>query len=129
MPAREPQMKLICIEEHAVDPAIVKAAQAALNEEAPYFGLASSAGASGPTDSHRPTLLRMDEAIRLGADLGAGRIEHMDAHGIDVQVVSYSSPVQLAPDDQAAALARAANDRLAEAITARPARDHGFLRS
>jgi predicted TIM-barrel fold metal-dependent hydrolase len=120
-------MKLICIEEHAVDPEIGKAAQPALDVEAPYMGLVSSANAaSTPRNSHRPTLVRMDEALRLGTDLGEGRIRHMDEQGIDMQVVSYSSPAQLAPHDQAVPLTRAANDRLAEAITAHPGRLSGF---
>lgn len=70
--------------------------------------------------------MRMDEAVKLGADLGAGRIRDMDEHGIDVQVVSYSSPAQLAPAGQAAELCRAANDRLAAAVSAHPARLSGF---
>lgn len=43
-----------------------------------------------------------------------------------MQVVSYGSLAQLTPGDQAVALTQAANNRLAEAIAANPARLSGF---
>lgn len=68
----------------------------------------------------------MREAVALGTDIGQRRIKEMYDHGIQMQVVSWVSPAQLAPADQALSLARAANDRLAEAIRANPARLSGF---
>ncbi len=120
-------MKIICVEEHAIDPATDRAARPAVMAEAPYADLIDSANvASTPRDDHRPAVVAMPEALELGADLGDGRIKNMDAAGIQMQVVSYASPAQLAPADQAVALTRAANDRLAEAIAANPARLSGF---
>lgn len=55
-----------------------------------------------------------------------GRVKAMDAAGIDQQVVSYTTPAQLAPPDHGAVLARAANDRLAAAVAAHPDRPSGF---
>jgi hypothetical protein len=43
-----------------------------------------------------------------------------------MQIVSYSSPIQLVPAEQAVELATAANDRLAAAVTANPDRLRGF---
>lgn len=120
-------MKLICIEEHAVDPAITRAAQPVLETQAPYLSLQRSSDVvarTGITD--RPSLINLTDALTLGTDLGDGRIQNMDQHGIDVQVVSYTSPVQHAPVDQAPDLARAANDRLAHAIRENPTRLSGF---
>jgi 2,3-dihydroxybenzoate decarboxylase len=55
-------------------------------------------------------------------DLGARRLADMDATGIDVQILSLTSPgVQIFDADRAAGLARAANDELAAAIAAHPA--------
>lgn len=56
------------------------------------------------------------------------RIPDMDAHGIDVQVLSLTAPgVQAEPDTTAAIkLARTANDFLAETIAAHPARFAGL---
>ncbi|WP_020496046.1 amidohydrolase family protein [Sciscionella marina] len=120
-------MKLICIEEHTMDPATGQAAAPSLEREAPYMSLQSSPkAASGPPDPTRPNLVEMSEAIRLGTDLGAGRIANMDQHRIDMQIVSYSTPIQLAPPEQARTLARAANERLAEAVAANPERLQGF---
>jgi predicted TIM-barrel fold metal-dependent hydrolase len=121
-------MKLICIEEHAVDPAIMRAAQPKLDEEAPYMRLQSlhSSTVPVPEGRLRPVGVAMNEAVRLGTDLGDGRIADMDQHGIDMQIVSWSAPVQLAPQERAVALAEAANDRLAKAVAAQPGRLSGF---
>ncbi|WP_156181157.1 amidohydrolase family protein [Mycobacterium nebraskense] len=120
-------MKLICIEEHAVDQAIARAARPVLQRDAPYMGLQSSpTAATQKRASDRPSLVELSEAIRLADDLGDGRIQDMDQHGIDMQIVSYSSPAQLVPDEQAVVIARAANDRLAEAVRANPTRLNGF---
>jgi predicted TIM-barrel fold metal-dependent hydrolase len=67
----------------------------------------------------------MDEAIKLGTDLGEGRIRHMDEQSIDTQVVSYATPAQLVPDDQALTLTQAANDGPAAAIAASAGRPSG----
>jgi hypothetical protein len=60
-------------------------------------------------------------------DLGAARVEHMDATGITMQVLSYSSPgTQMLPAAEAVPLATDANDQLAAAIQAYPHRFAGF---
>jgi uncharacterized protein len=120
-------MKIICIEEHTVDLDIGKAAQPALLEQAPYMAHQSSSNsASRPRDPHRPTRVTMKEAVTLATDLGAGRIKEMDAQGIQMQLVSYTTPIQLVPGGEAVALTRAANDRLAKAIARNPKRLGGF---
>jgi uncharacterized protein len=58
--------------------------------------------------------------------LAQGRIKAINDHSIQMQVVSCISPAQLAPADQAVSLTWAANDRLAEAFGANPARLSGF---
>lgn len=60
-------------------------------------------------------------------DLGEGRIRDMDETGIDVQVISLTSPgVQVFAGELAAELAVEANDRLAEAVRIHPARFVGL---
>jgi uncharacterized protein len=61
------------------------------------------------------------------ADLGPRRLADMDAAGIDVQVLSVTAPAtqELEPAT-AVALARDANDQLAEAVAAHPSRFAGF---
>jgi predicted TIM-barrel fold metal-dependent hydrolase len=61
------------------------------------------------------------------ADLGEKRLAHMDAAGIDVQVLSFGSPgPQGFGADIAIPMARDANDLLFEAVKAHPDRFAGF---
>ena len=60
-------------------------------------------------------------------DIGKGRIAHMDEVGIDMQVVSLTSPgVQVFAPDIATRLAAESNDALAEAVRAAPSRLAGL---
>lgn len=122
-------MKIICIEEHTVDAATAAASSRAQAIEAGYMAdWGSRVQDKAPVDGadNRPHLVPAREAMQLATDVGAGRIADMDRHGIDMQVVSYSSSPQLAPLAQAIDLTRAANDRLAEAVHANPTRFGGF---
>jgi uncharacterized protein len=61
------------------------------------------------------------------ADLGERRLKDMDAAGIDLQVISHTSPgTQTLPVSEAIPLARDANDQLAAAVRAHPDRFAGF---
>jgi 2,3-dihydroxybenzoate decarboxylase len=60
-------------------------------------------------------------------DVGARRIQEMDEAGIDVQVLSHVSPgTQRLDPETAVRLARAANQRLHEAVSLHPARLAAF---
>jgi predicted TIM-barrel fold metal-dependent hydrolase len=119
-------MKIICVEEHTVDRELAKAAAPALLREAPYMSVQRDAEAPWPQGSGHPTVISVREAEELAADLGEGRVKAMDEHGIQMQVISCTTPAQLAPVGQAVPLTRAANDRLAAAVRARPDRLSGF---
>jgi len=61
------------------------------------------------------------------ADLGQKRLAHMDAAGVDIQVLSFGSPgPQGFAADVAIPMARDANDLLFEAVKAHPDRFAGF---
>jgi len=61
-------------------------------------------------------------------DLDEERIAIMDANGVDMQVLSLTSPgVQMFRPDEAVAMARLANDRLAQAIARHPDRFAGLI--
>ncbi len=67
-----------------------------------------------------------DHEKRL-TDLGAGRLEWMDAAGIEVSVLGVAPPAaQALPAVEAVPLAREANDLAAEAVRAHPARLRAF---
>ena len=60
-------------------------------------------------------------------DIGPGRIAHMDAIGVDMQILSLTSPgVQVFEAALATRLAAASNDALTAAVTAHPARFAGL---
>ncbi|RJR47446.1 MAG: amidohydrolase [Desulfobacteraceae bacterium] len=68
-----------------------------------------------------------DSLIEKLLDLGKGRLENMDKAGIDVQVLSLTSPgVEQFDAATGTALARAANDELHEAVQKHPDRFVGF---
>src|SRR6267378_6519934 len=60
-------------------------------------------------------------------DLDEERLKIMDANGVDVHLLSLAAPgVQMLPAKDGVALARLANDRLAEAIARHPTRYAGL---
>ena len=60
-------------------------------------------------------------------DLGETRLQHMDAAGVDLQVLSFNGPVAPGfPAGETIAMAKDANDRLAAATKAHPKRFAGF---
>src|SRR5580692_12821707 len=74
-----------------------------------------------------PTLAPAEESTRNQNNMHRRtRIKEMDGHGIQMQVVSWVSPGQLVPPDQALPLTQAANNRLAGSIAANPTRRSGF---
>jgi predicted TIM-barrel fold metal-dependent hydrolase len=121
-------MKLICVEEHVLDPAIGAATQALVLAQAPYLPDWGSRVVDGRVvaDSSRPHVIAPQESARKALDMGTARLAEMDAAGIDVQVLSYGGFPQLLPAVQSIDLCRAANDRLAQATLAHPTRFAGF---
>src|SRR5690349_10846562 len=121
-------MKLICVEEHVLDPAIGAATQALVRAEAPYLSDWGSRVVDGRqvSDVSRPHVIAPGESARKALDMGAARLADMDAAGIGMQLLSYGGFPQLLPGTQAIDLCRAANDKLALAAQAHPTRFAGF---
>lgn len=71
---------------------------------------------------------RAQHIMRCLTDLDQLRLQHMDACGIDVQVLALTSPgVQVMDKATAVSFAREANDHLADAIRRHPTRFAGML--
>jgi len=105
-------MKVIAIEEHFITPMYRE--QVGANEFRNFY-LKSRSEQLG------------HYIVEQNSDLGAKRLAHMDAAGVDVQVLSFGSPgPQAFGAEVAIPMARDANDRLYQAIQKNPARLAGF---
>ena len=105
-------MKVIAIEEHFITPMYRE--QVGANEFRNFY-LKSRSEQLG------------HYIVEQNSDLGAKRLAHMDAAGVDVQVLSFGSPgPQAFGAEVAIPMARDANDRLYQAIQKNPARFAGF---
>lgn len=127
-PIGEVNMKLICVEEHVLDPGIGAATQALASAKAPYLRDWGSRVTDGRriADRSRPHVIAPQESARKALDMGKARLDDMDAAGITMQVLSYGGFPQLLPAAQAILLNRVANDTLAQAAQAHPTRFAGF---
>ena len=103
--------RIVALEEHFVVPQVLQAWQS--------------------LDSHSPAAAATVPYEGEGGDrllsFGAGRIADMDKAGVDVQVLSLTTPgVQNLAADVSVELARLSNDRVAEIVAGRPDRFQGF---
>ncbi|WP_217145134.1 amidohydrolase family protein [Streptomyces sp. AC627_RSS907] len=103
------RLRIIGVEETVVVPAVYEAYQRAGSPQIFSRGFGDS-----------PIAKNLHE-------VGEQRLAHMDDQGIDVAVLSLSSPgVQDLPEADAVAVAREANDQLAEIVASRPDRFQAF---
>lgn len=104
-------MRIIALEEHYATPAVREAW--------------SKLDPADQDDSTR--MFAGTEVDRQLDDLSDARIRRMDECGVDVQVLSLTTPgVQTLESDAAVALARQANDLVTATVRARPDRFQGF---
>src|SRR5262245_38182576 len=104
-------LRTITLEEHYATPAFM---------EGPGRQLMDQARAA---KDHPQVAAGLTELLDRLCDLGDRRIADMDAAGIDVQVLSLTSPgTEQLDATEAVTLAREANDLLAEAVRRYPSR-------
>ncbi len=105
-------MRVIAIEEHFITPMYCE--EVAANEFRNFY-----LARRGEQLGH--------DIVEQNLDLGKKRLAHMDAAGVDVQVLSFGSPgPQAFGADIAVPMARDANERLYQTIKAHPTRFAGF---
>jgi predicted TIM-barrel fold metal-dependent hydrolase len=105
-------LKVIAIEEHFITPLYREHVGA---NEFRKFYLKSRSEVMG------------HDIVAQNLDVGASRLAHMDAAGIDLQVLSFGSPgPQAFGADVAIPMARDANDRLFDTVNSHPKRFAGF---
>jgi len=105
-------MRVIAIEEHFLTPMYREHVPANVYRN---FYLTSRGQAMG------------HDIIEENMDIGAKRLAHMDAHGVDMQVLSFGSPgPQAFGAEVAIPMARDANDRMHAAVKAHPKRFAAF---
>lgn len=120
-------MKIICLEEHTLDKALVMASMPAALEQAPFLSDWGKTVTDGNLpDRSRPQIEKNDLINIKGADIGRGRLDDMDVAGITMQVLSVGGFPHLISAAEGVNLNRAANDRLADAVNAHPDRFAAF---
>lgn len=107
-------MKIITIEEHLAGAPINHYLAKYSAEDAPYTAMAHGKG--------RP----YDADPELFADLDKRRIEDMDKHGIDMQILSSPAKSQLLPANEAPAIVSETNDYIAQVVKKHPDRYGAF---
>lgn len=109
-------LRTISLEEHYASPAFMDGGPGSQLKQLAKSAEANPKAAAG-----------FQHFISQLTDIGEGRIAAMDAAGIDVQVLSLTSPgVEQLDAGEAIAMARDANDVAAEAVKKYPTRFAGF---
>lgn len=109
------KMRIITLEEHYATPAFIEGPGKHLKNPD------QASAANSPLIASRPHLV--DQLM----DIGSGRIAEMDTAGIDMQVLSLTSPgVEQLDATEAVKIARDSNDRLADAVQQYPGRFAGL---
>lgn len=110
-------MRKIATEEACSIPEVARALGEVAQAGGDSLDLKLLDGIYNPSTQTRGTLLSQL------LDIGAGRLQDMDANGVDMHLLGLTSPgVQMLEAGRATALARLANDRLAEVVQRHPTR-------
>lgn len=91
-------MKLICLEEHVLDPATAGASMPAALKAASFLpGWGSTVKDGNNPDRSRPQVIANTDSTRKGMDWEQERLADMDAAGVDMQVLSLGGLSAICP--------------------------------
>lgn len=121
-------LKIICIEEHINEPAIIEASLPHVQAHAPYLtDWGKDVDDNGNlVEPDRPRVIKARDANRKLSEYGSARLKEMDEHGIDIQVLSCAGAPQSVSSQRGIDLIRRHNDRLAAIADRHPGRFAGF---
>lgn len=118
-PNRGNKMKLICVEEHILDPQIAQATMPQALQQAPYLTDWGKRVQDGNNpDRSRPQIEKNPLINPKGMEFDLYRLAEMDAAQIDMQVLSVGGFPQFAP----LAMHQQINDKLSQAVKKYPQR-------
>lgn len=106
-------MKIIALEEHALDKPLGAASTKTCQENYPFYH----------AFTHPQNYFGK---VKDPFELGEKRIKEMDKNGIDIEILSYTNNSQWIPGQEAIDLSKAANDSLALAVKQYPKRFKAF---
>lgn len=107
-------MKVIALEEHALDKAIGAASAKVVQENYPYH----HSFVNSPKEIS-PSMIDLFQ-------LGERRIQEMDKNGIDMEILSYTNATQWISGPESITLSKSANDSLAQTVKEHPDRFRAF---
>lgn len=120
-------LKIIGIEEHFNTPALATASMPYALQQAPYLtDWGKQVDDLGEQDTSRPRVIKASDSLKKLMNTGEARLQEMDQHGIDMQVLSYAAAPQLIESDNAIELIQQANNHLAQLKAQHPDRFAGF---
>lgn len=107
-------MKIIALEEHALDKAIGQATSQVIQQNYPYI----RAFMNSPKEIS-PSMIDLFE-------LGERRIKEMDDNKIDMEILSYTNATQWISGADSITLSKSANDKLSKLVKQYPSRFRAF---
>ena len=126
-PDKRGRLHLVCVEEHVSSRGVAREAMPEMLRQAPYLAdWGKDVADKGETAKDRPRVICARDSLRKLMDTDAGRLRDMDAHGIDMQALSYAPSPHLVPGQAGIGLCARANDELAASVERHPARFAAF---
>lgn len=125
--SKEGSLRLISVEEHVSSPMVAQKAMPEMLRQAPYLpDWGRDVTDRGEKKKDRPRVIAANDSLKKLMDIGENRLRDMDAHGIDMQVLSLAASPHLVAGKAGIDLCMQANDDLASSVARSPKRFAAF---